>query len=123
MAFEDIYKSLRIRQKLMANEVLANVLRGSIDTRAHSGAAGVNTLITEMNSTGTGHAAVTLADGKEGQIKVLKLVTRGGSNNAVVTPANFADGTTITFDAANEVAILYFDGDDWQVAYTNATVA
>jgi len=64
----------------------------------------------------------SLADGVAGQFKIIKLNTFD-TNNMVLTPANFADGTTITFSANNEVAILIFDGTNWQLVYTNASVA
>jgi len=65
----------------------------------------------------------TLADGVgAGQIKAIKLETKD-TNDLIVTPINFADGTTITFDATGEVALLMWDGSAWRVIYTNATVA
>lgn len=70
----------------------------------------------------TAAIAATLADGTVGQVKIIKLETKD-TNNMVVTPANLADGTTITFDATGEVAILKMVGTSWQVIYTNATVA
>lgn len=82
--------------------------------------------ITELYSGYTTNATdaitATLADGKAGQIKIIKLVTKD-TNNMVITPANFSDGTTIMFDATGEVAILVFDSTNWQNLYTNATIA
>jgi hypothetical protein len=63
-----------------------------------------------------------LADGVVGQEKIIKLDTLD-TNNMVVTPANFNNGSTITFDASGEIAILRFIGSGWEVIYTNATVA
>jgi len=53
--------------------------------------------------------AMTLADGTvAGETMCLKClqVDSVGTDTVVVTPATFADGTTMTFDAKNEVAVL-----------------
>jgi hypothetical protein len=54
-----------------------------------------------------------LADGViVGQLKKLKMITDGG-DDWVVTPANFTDGTTITFANAGEYILLIWDGSGW----------
>jgi uncharacterized protein (DUF697 family) len=70
----------------------------------------------------TAAIAATLADGEVGQEIWIKLETLD-TNNMVVTPANFNNGTTLTFDATGEVAHLMFVGTGWEVLYTTATVA
>jgi len=60
-----------------------------------------------------GGDAWTLADGTfPGQLKKIKLITDGGGD-AVLTPANFSNGTTITFADAGDYALLLWDGDEW----------
>lgn len=111
---------------LVLNDALypANFATGSEDIAATSGAVVVG--LTKLRSTYTTNAtadiAATLADGYRGQIKIVKLKTKDTSD-MVLTPANFGDGTTITFDATGEVAVLMFDGSNWWVIYTTATVA
>ena len=58
---------------------------------------------------------MSLVDGVEGQLKVIVHKTRAGSNDLVITPANFANGTTITSNSANRAIQLLFDGLNWQV--------
>ena len=96
---------------------------GATDNAATSGAITipVDTLYDGYTTNSTATIDGTLADGQTGQLKIIKLVTHD-TNNMVVTPTNFADGTNITFDASNEVAILLFDSANWQLIYTNATV-
>jgi hypothetical protein len=67
-----------------------------------TGAGAVTTDQTLTNFTSDGAAqALTLADGGTiGQIKVVTHVVDGGSG--VLTPANFVDGSTITFTGAAE---------------------
>lgn len=70
----------------------------------------------------TAAIAASLADGEEGQEKIIKLESFD-TNNLVVTPANFNNGSTLTFDATGEIAILKFVNGGWEVIYTTATVA
>lgn len=70
----------------------------------------------------TAAIAATLADGSAGQEMWIKLETKD-TNNMVLTPANFNNGATLTFDATGEIAHLKFVGTGWEVLYTTATVA
>lgn len=64
-------------------------------------------------STDAGGDAFTLANGTfVGQLKKIQLIVDGGGNG-VVTPANLAGGTTITFADAGDFCILVWDGTDW----------
>ena len=60
---------------------------------------------------------VSLGDGVLGQVKTIIHITKlgGSNNNLVITPDNFANGSTITSDAANRSITLLYDGDNWQV--------
>ena len=108
----------------MTGNLTGLALQGGTANAATSGAVAVpiTTLYDGYTTNATAAIAATLADGVAGQMKIIKLVTKD-TNDMVLTPANFADGTTITFDASGEVAVLVFDGTNWQVVYTNATVA
>ena len=55
-----------------------------------------------------------MAAGTAGQIKILYTKVESSSGQTtVVTPAAFANGTTITFDAVGDAAILYYNGSTW----------
>jgi len=72
--------------------------------------------------TTTGSATATLADGVAGQKKTIVVGTHGG--NLVLTPATFANGATLTFDAALEYASLVFDpAVGWVSVGGTATIA
>ena len=107
-----------------AGNLTALALQGGANVAARSGATvvPVTNLYSGYTTNATAAIAATLANGVAGQMKIIKLVTKN-TNDMVLTPANLADGTTITFDATGEVAVLVFDGTNWQVVYTNATVA
>lgn len=85
------------------------------------GTASVAVTITEIVSddTGTANDEVSLADGVAGQVKVFRLKTDGEAAGVAVIPANFGPGTEILFEDAEDSAILYFDGTNWQVAHNN----
>ena len=53
----------------------------------------------------------SLADGVEGQLKIISMVTDGGTG--VVTPANFVNGTNITFDDVEDTVTLLYQSTGW----------
>jgi len=77
-----------------------------------AGAVSITTTLTTVASSGA--IALTLADGTQGQIKVIVFITDGG--DATLTPATMNDGTTLTFADAGDSAILMWIGaSGWQV--------
>jgi len=77
------------------------------------------------SNTGVAADAFGLADGYDGQEKIIvyKTETEGG-DTGVVTPVSFYDGTTITFDTAGEFVKLFFTNGDWKIIVNNGgTVA
>jgi len=68
-----------------------------------------------------GAEALTLADGVEGQILIIKMVVDGG--DGTVTPANFGDGTTLTFDNTDSATLIFLGSSWWVVGTPTATVA
>lgn len=79
---------------------------------ATSGALSLDTLVSQFDTT-LGASTSTLADGIEGQTKILEMIVDGG--DMVVTPANLFNGTTLTFkDVGDSVTLQFIDGD-WHV--------
>ena len=77
-----------------------------------AGAVSITTTLTTVASSGV--IALTLADGIQGQIKIIVFITDGGT--ATLTPATMNDGTTLTFADAGDSAILMWIGaSGWQV--------
>ena len=88
----------------------------SEQTLTGAGAANVTSAVTAFvtNTDNSGNNAVTLAAGTTGQIKILYTKTESTSGQTtVVTPAAFANGTTMTFDAVGDAAVLYYNGSTW----------
>ena len=86
-----------------------------------AGAVSITTTLSTVASSGV--IALTLADGAQGQIKIIVMITDGGT--ATLTPATMNDGTTLAFADVGDSAILMWIGaSGWQVismAGTGAT--
>ena len=96
---------------------------GTVEAVNSATALSLDTLVTELTTGGSG-LAMTLANGVVGQIKIITMVVDGGGT-ATLTPATFANGTTIAFDAVNEtVMLVYANTIGWVViSNSGATVA
>ena len=66
-------------------------------------------------TTATNSTHVSLADGITGQVKIIVHKTRSNGEDLVITPANFAAGSTLTSNSASRSVTLLFDGTNWQV--------
>ena len=86
---------------------ISGAFKGDVQTVTTSTAANLTTLSTVMAPPGGGNLAVTLADGYAGQLKILTVSSTGGGS-AVVTPTTFANGSTLTFNAAADTCMLLF---------------
>lgn len=108
--------------KILKEFGATNVFGGSVEILSGTGAFGAVSLSKEVTLvTTTGAATASLADGVVGQKKTIVVVASGG--NLVLTPASFANGTTLTFDAALEYVSLVFTSAGWVSLGATATVA
>lgn len=82
--------------------------------QALSGAGACSVVLKDTNFTSTGAGdALTLANGTIiGQLKQVTHIVDGGSG--VLTPAEFADGTEITFTTGGERWVGLWTGTAWQ---------
>jgi len=104
--FESITKSAT--GAVSVNASYGATITGGVQSLSGAGAVDLTNLVTEL-TTAAGAAAVTLADGTtSGQIKIITMVVDGGGT-ATVTPATFASGTTLAFDAVAETATLVWN--------------
>ena len=96
-------------------------ITGGVQQLSGAGAVDITNLVTEITTTGAD--ALTLANGSAGQIKIITMVVDGG--DGTLTPTTFANGTTITFNDANDtVALLYANTIGWVIiSNSGATVA
>ena len=93
----------------------------TVQALSGAGAVSLNTLHTALTTTGA--QAQTLANGVNGQIKTITMVADGG--DGTLTPATFANGSTITFnDVGDSVMLIYNTTGGWAlIANTGCTIA
>jgi len=102
--FQDITKNTTTGA-ITSNAAYGKAIRGGVQALSGAGAADTTNLITEL-TTAAGAAAVTLANGTTaGQIKIITMVVDGGGT-ATVTPATFANGTSMAFADVNDTVML-----------------
>lgn len=108
----------------LTGNVTGDITGGIVgDIQSLSGAGAVNTTNLITNITTTGADALTLADGTNGQIKIITMVVDGG--DGTLTPTTFANGTTMTFGDAGDTVMLVFNSTiGWTiVSNSGVTVA
>lgn len=99
---------------------LTGGLKHGVQALAAAGAVNLTTGATTIASAGV--IALTLANGANGQVKIISMITDGG--DATLTPANLQGGTTITFNDVGDIVSLIFIGTKWTIISNNgATLA
>ena len=116
--------TLNVNDGLVVDGTLtANGTVHGVQTLTGSGSTEVVNLtdtVTLLVTTG-GSQQFSLANGIEGQLKIISMKTDGGTG--IVTPASFVNGTSITFDDVEDTITLLYQSTGWVVlARQNATV-
>lgn len=78
-----------------------------------SGALIVNVVSAITNVNTTGNATLSLADGVQGQVKIITMATDGG--DAVLTPLNRGGFSNITFNDVGDTVTLLFNNSVWYI--------
>ena len=100
-------------QTFTGTQTFSGPIVGGAQALSGAGAVNITQLTTKFTSTAAGNA-LTLADGVEGQIKVIVYVAEAaGGDTGVLTPTILGAGTTITFNAVGDACILQYLGTDW----------
>ena len=103
--------------ELDANFTHADLYK-SVQNITGPGAISASTGVTFITTTGTD--AYTLADGVEGQVKVIIMKARIG--DATVTPDNLVGYTAVRFSGVNNNVHLLYGSTGWNIiALQNAT--
>ena len=120
----------RINKKITAEDVFNNVpswigLKDTAQSVTGDGstitAVEVTSSTTMVNATAA-PAPMTLADGSDGQIKIIINKSTGGTNAVTITPATFVSGSTINIDAPGRSVICMFKDSKWNVIGGNGFV-
>ena len=111
-----------VNKKVAAEDVFNNIpsfigLKQTSQTITADGssttAVNVTTAVTEINATSATHSCA-LADGSDGQVKIILNTSTSGTNAITITPANFTN-TSFTLNAPGESAICIFKASKWYV--------
>ena len=76
-------------------------------------AVDVTSAVTEINATSATHSCA-MADGTDGQIKIIINTSTSGTNAITITPANFSN-TNFILNAKGETAVCIFKSSKWYV--------
>jgi len=96
------------------------ILGGAVQTLSAAGAISVSTLVTKITSP-DGAGTLTIADGTDGQIKVVVMVSNSGSH-ALTINSNIGH-SSIVFNSAGDTATLMFLAGNWYFLGGTATVS
>ena len=106
----------------LTNPIISGfITESSIQTLTGAGAVDVTSAVTKLVTTGAN--ALTLANGTNGQLKTICMITDGG--DGTLTPTTKTGFTTITFnDVGDSVQLQYFTTQGWIcIANNGATLA
>lgn len=101
-------------QTLSNKNITANSLFGTVQSLTGSGAVNLTDVVTEVTTSG-GAAALTLADGTNGQIKVVTMVSDDG-NDATLTPTTPLGYSSIVFNDAGDTVTLMYSSSGWVIS-------
>ena len=76
-------------------------------------AVDVTSAITEINASSATHTCA-MADGSDGQIKIIINTSTSGTNAVTITPANFSN-TSFLLNAPGETAVCLFKNSKWYI--------
>ena len=93
------------------NQAAGTTLVGTANGEG-TGLIPLTTLVSHLSVDGTTNKYFDLADGVQGQIKILCFVTSANSGAAYVTPTSF-DGTNIIMNTVGESVTLFFTNSKW----------
>ena len=86
-------------------------LYNSVENITGGGAVSLTTGVSFITTTGT--EAYTLADGVEGQLKIIIMKADGG--NATITPTNLVGFTAVRFTDVNNSVMFLYGSTGWNI--------
>ena len=111
-----------VNKKITAEDVFNNIpsflgLKQTSQTITADGstatAVDVTSAVTEINATAATHSCA-MADGSDGQVKMIVNTSTSGTNAIKITPANFSN-TNFVLNAVGETAVCIFKNSKWYV--------
>ena len=121
-----------INKKVTAEDVFNNIpsyigLKDTAQTISGDGSSSLEVEVTSsttMVNASSGACPCTLADGTDGQIKIIINNSTSGVNPVTITPTNINAGTStkVNIDAPGRSVILMFKNNKWNVIGGNGHV-
>ena len=117
-----------INKKITAEDVfnnvptwigLASTSQSITGDGSTSSAINLTTAITEVDATSAAAPCTLAASSTDGQIKTILNVSTSGTNAVTITPANFAQGTTVTLNAPGESVTFIYKSSKYYVLANN----
>ena len=111
-----------VNKKVTAEDVFNNIpsflgLKQTSQTITADGstttAVNVTSAVTEINASSATHTCA-MADGSDGQIKIIINTSTSGTNAVTITPANFSN-TSFVLNAPGETAVCIFKNSKWYI--------
>tara|TARA_Y100000780_G_C13660501_1_gene408373 strand:+ start:162 stop:620 length:459 start_codon:yes stop_codon:yes gene_type:complete len=111
-----------INKKIAAQDVFNNIpswlglaqTSQAITSSGSSSAADVTSAITEVNGT-SAVETITLADGSDGQVKIVLDTATAGTYAQTITPSNLRGYTSVLLNAPGESVTLIFKNSNWNI--------
>ena len=111
-----------INKKITAADVFNNMpswlgfgqTSQTITSAGSSSAADVTSAVTEVNGT-SAVETITLADGADGQVKIILDTATSGTYAQTITPTNLRGYTSVLLNAEGESVILMFKNSNWNI--------
>lgn len=111
-----------INKKIAAQDVFNNIpswlglaqTSQAITSSGSTSAADVTSAITEVNGT-SAVETITLADGSDGQVKVVLDTATAGTYAQTITPSNLRGYTSVLLNAPGESVTLIFKNSNWNI--------
>jgi len=119
-----------INKKVTAEDVFNNIpswigLKDTAQTITGDGSTSTAVTLTESTTlvdATSGAAPVTVANGADGQVKIIVNKSTSGTNAVTITPSSFVSGSTVNIDAPGRSVILFFKDSNWNVIGGNGHV-
>ena len=111
-----------VNKKITAADVFNNIPSwlGLSDTSQSVTASGSSTAVTLTQSVtevsaNSAAETLTVADGSDGQIKIILNISTSGTQVVTITPSNLRGYTSVLLNAPGESVILMFKNSNWNI--------
>ena len=110
---DTVYVKVAGTDKITVTSTATTISAHTHNVQNISGPGAISLTETGTLLTTTGTDAYTLANGTEGQLKIISMKVDGGTGT--VTPTNFVNGTSMVFNDVQDTITLLYQSTGWVV--------